>query len=431
MTVTSVVFAQRNVSAADYDSALIDLLEAAGATVTVETGSLSSIDWSGHDLLIIGAPGTSYVGHQNASEIAGYPVAVMSLCRHTSRVALQMANSSSLTSASTYTRATYASNDPRAKLESYGLLADGGDAACHRISDHAWPTWIIYHHSADTTYAGVAEAPGPNGYRRIHHGFYQLHIATDEARQSFLRFAFGVARDPFRVVNDLTAFAIADTQARASMPSPVGSLAGWLDVASGALARLPSPVGGLRAAGVNDWSTIIDPLTTQTYYACDLESAGGETVRVPISSWQGTLQQGRASFLQAVVPAADSRMADINNADEFVIRRGARFEDGTILETDMARAPINTIQYNEGPTNSTATLRGHMQMAEMEGSANRNLQGLRSWSTSPAIRARSAIDWFLRPGMTCHVGGASFTAGFINYYVNITDQYMDVGEGRL
>lgn len=180
----------------------------------------------------------------------------------------------------------------------------------------------------------------------------------------------------------------------------------------------------------HDWAAGLDPLKTQTYYACDIEDPVLETIRVPVSSWQATLQTDRSSFLQAVIPAADPWLGPIADRPdaEVVIRRGARFEDGSTEETELARAPIRTPRHNRGPTKSTLTVTGYRQMVAPSSPRTRTVTGVRSVTTSPDRRVRCEIDWFLRPGDTVNDGEAAFVADYINYYVNRTDAYMDVGE---
>ncbi len=178
-----------------------------------------------------------------------------------------------------------------------------------------------------------------------------------------------------------------------------------------------------------DWASVLDPLKTQTYFACDIEGGGLGPVRVPVSSWQATLQLDRQSYVQAVVPAGAQCLdtIDARTDPEFVIRRGARFEDGSTQETEIARAPIQTPRLDEGPNQATLTLTGYSTMSASAAQV-RDLKGIRSFSSSPARRVRCEIDWFIRPGHTATARGQSFPVDYLNYYANAQDQYMDVGE---
>ena len=179
-----------------------------------------------------------------------------------------------------------------------------------------------------------------------------------------------------------------------------------------------------------DWAAGVNFLTTRTYYAMDIDDRTLPPIRVPISSWQATMQVGRSSFAQAVVPAASVWESEIYaRADEgeFIIRRGAEFEDGSVQESELARAPLQTIRRQQGPTNTTITLSGYAFIAAATINT-RELQNIRSITNDPGIRVRCDIDWFLRPGQIAVANGQAFTVAYINYYANVGDQFMDVGE---
>lgn len=178
-----------------------------------------------------------------------------------------------------------------------------------------------------------------------------------------------------------------------------------------------------------DWTASLDPLTTRIYYALDLDDGVNPVVRIPISSWQTTLQLDRSSFGQVVIPAATQWLDPIDalTNPEFSIKRGVLFDDGTTDEVEMARFPLQLLRLSEGPTNTTVILSGYTTLAA-PAPLTRTLEGVRSIGNDPRLRVRSSIDWRLRPGHTAIVRGTSFTVGYINYYVNVDDEYMDVGQ---
>jgi hypothetical protein len=156
-------------------------------------------------------------------------------------------------------------------------------------------------------------------------------------------------------------------------------------------------------------------------------------VRVPISSWQATLQQGRANYVQCVVPGVAPWVSSIGDATEFVLTRQAVLPDESVFEYEMTRAPLGEARFDRGPTNYTCTLSGYSPGfavdEEPSGAAALVLTHVRSISSgSGGRRVRCAIDWLLRPGQLASFEGAEFTAAFINYYVQGRDAYMDVGE---
>ena len=197
------------------------------------------------------------------------------------------------------------------------------------------------------------------------------------------------------------------------------------------IVAMGSPLIPVQAIGYHDFTATLGDVVT--HYAMDLIVAG-QSVRVPISSWQATLQTGAKNYVQGVVPAVADWTDAINDATEFVITRAADTSVGRI-EYEMARAPLEQISIARGPTNYTATLSGYStafaENEEPDAAYDRTLTGIRSTTTgTAATRVRCAIDWLLRPGQRAYYDeGASFVVSYINYYVPATgDAYMDVGE---
>jgi len=197
--------------------------------------------------------------------------------------------------------------------------------------------------------------------------------------------------------------------------------------------------GAINAAPLNatysepfvDWAADIDPITSQTYYACEIDDGVLDSIRPPISSWQATVQTGRASYTQAVIPAATAWVDAVDaraTTGEMVIYRGVRYSDGSTQEAELARAPLDNIRFDAGPINATMTVSGYATLSLQADALTRTLTNVRSESTQNGFRVRCEIDWFLRPGHTAISRGTSFTVSYINYYVNAADEYMDVGE---
>lgn len=197
---------------------------------------------------------------------------------------------------------------------------------------------------------------------------------------------------------------------------------------------MPSPLAlsPLRAVLLHDFSNAVQGAAV--YYA--LEIAGTPVIRLPISSWQATLQVGRANYLQAVVPAVTNYAAEIiaRAGNDFVIYRGAMLPNGSRAETEMARAPLS-FRFERGPTNHTCTLSGWTDSPftpageDDQGPGSRALKDVRSMSVYNAgVRVRCAVDWFLRPGQRAMASGREFGVAWINYYISGRDAYMDVGE---
>lgn len=177
----------------------------------------------------------------------------------------------------------------------------------------------------------------------------------------------------------------------------------------------------------HDWTNALASNQPEQY-VCDL--IGSATYRLPISSWQATVQSGRASYLSIVVPAVGNYLENINAESDGTIRvsRVSRTIRGETVEKEMASAPISDIRTDRGPLRYSCSISGYGDPVESGAGESRTLEGVRSISSQiNTHRARAGIDWLLRPGHTVIAGDVSFTVAYINYYVNLTDAYMDVG----
>jgi len=216
---------------------------------------------------------------------------------------------------------------------------------------------------------------------------------------------------------------------RVSLPSPVGLPSAVLEMAKAAFVSLPSPLAPPKASVLCDFTSLITD-TTERYV---VQLTGNPVVSVPVSSWQATVQKGQQSFLQVVVPAASQYLSELSSrlsTGEFIVLRETEI-DGQTVRSEMARARIDDVTINEGPTNSTATVRGYTTAFDDSVSAQTvTLRKVRSRSQTlgGASRVRCSIDWLLRPGQTVTDGEVTFDVAYINYFVpTVGDSYMDVG----
>ena len=195
-------------------------------------------------------------------------------------------------------------------------------------------------------------------------------------------------------------------------------------------ASAPSALGACAVLAVHDFTGQLGDAVT--LFVMDLITPTG-AVRIPISSWQATLQTGSSNYVQCVIPACTMWVSAINSATEFVISRRAVLPNGTAVEYEMARAPATTPQFDRGPQRHTCTLSGYTDaFAESEDPPavyDRALTGIRSISSGSSYRVRCAVDWLLRPGHRAFVEDAPFVVAYINYYApSEFDCYMDVGD---
>lgn len=223
---------------------------------------------------------------------------------------------------------------------------------------------------------------------------------------------------------------------RALASGPLGTAALLARVTPAGLSSSPGPLStsGLTVA-FHDFTAQLEAAGAVTFYVCDLVD-GAVVTRVPISSWQGTLQTAGSAYLQAVIPAVASlaeTIAGLSLLAEFVIYRGARLPDGATIEQEMARSLVETVQFDRGPQRYTCTISGYSDAiappTTAEPATDRTLRGVRSISSGEGnIRVRCSIDWFLRPGQVAIVEGVPFVASYLNYYALARESYMDVGE---
>lgn len=227
------------------------------------------------------------------------------------------------------------------------------------------------------------------------------------------------------------ATAIANQSASVSGRSALGRGAVLGNIPQSAFVAGRSALGRGSAAAWHDFTGAVVE-SASLLYVMDLITPGG-TVRVPISSWQATLQTDAACYVQSVIPACTPWISTITAATEFVIRRKAQLTDGSAIEYEMARSPLETRSFAQGPSNHTATISGYSDAltanANPPAVQDRTLTGVRTvFDGDGGIRVRADIDWLLRPGMRAYWGATPILVDFINYYVPGNDQYMDIGE---
>lgn len=224
-------------------------------------------------------------------------------------------------------------------------------------------------------------------------------------------------------------------------PQPVGS---WLAVDSPLGAPLilasprfaeilvASPLGDPQLLAAHDYSAQVAGLGSR--YVMDLVTPSG-LVRVPISSWQATPRIDAESYASCVVPNCLPYLDSIGEATEFVLSRQAITSSGTVVvEQEVTRAPLGTVQTDQGSTNYTCSISGYGAAIAYEEDPDSafdvTLTGIRSVSVyESSVRVRCAIDWTLKPGTRAFYGESSFLVEYINYYVIESDGYMDVGGG--
>jgi hypothetical protein len=215
----------------------------------------------------------------------------------------------------------------------------------------------------------------------------------------------------------------------ASVPGPLGYPAA-LARSVYAAASASSPLSAPAVVGWHDFTGAIDE-TAPLRYVCDLTTPDG-TVRVPISSWQATLQTDISCYSQCVIPAVEPYVDAIIAATHFAVYRQLKLIDGSTLEYLMTEAEPDAPAFARGPYRYTCTLSGYSPalVAEDDPSStlDRTLQNVRQTAQNGSTyRVQCDIDVMLRPGHRAFVGETSFVVRYINYVVNTQGQSMQVG----
>lgn len=219
--------------------------------------------------------------------------------------------------------------------------------------------------------------------------------------------------------------------ATVAAPGPLrGPTARTTNTAFG-IPRADGPLGGFRGSALTDFTALLRP-RDPIRYVMDLIVPAGR-VRVPVSSWQATLQLDEKGYAQCVVPAAMQWLADIELATDFVISRVAHLADGTLFEHEMVRAPRSLVSDAQGSYNASVTLSGYFDSLSVDDVAPaatpRPLTGVRTVTTAGGkTRVRCDVDWLLRPGLQATTGSVVLDAAYVNFYCIESDQYMDAGE---
>lgn len=194
---------------------------------------------------------------------------------------------------------------------------------------------------------------------------------------------------------------------------------------------------GVRLADpppVVDLSFNPSPLSSQFSYM-DIDDGVLSPLRIPVSSWQATLQADRSSFVQAVIPGALDWVDDITARQatgEIILTYAVRDIDGNEQTWEVARVPLQQINFDQGPQRATARVTSYATIAGGDAGTTVTLQNVRSVSTSSGgVRMRCDIDPTIKPGNTAVSGSTSFVVAYINHYATSSDRYMDVGERPL
>ena len=184
-TSNSIIFIHRFSDLQDYDNDLISFLNNNYIVDTVFENDLNTIDYSNYDIVIIGAPDTSYTQISNSSTIESLGNNIISLCRYTSRIQLNMSSSSGSTSVSEFNSEN--NSHPIVTENGENVILSSSTYTSHRISSLSSSTELIYNNGSSGN-AGLAIRENPNNTDNsyIHFGFHRFDQITNEGKELFI-----------------------------------------------------------------------------------------------------------------------------------------------------------------------------------------------------------------------------------------------------
>lgn len=149
---------------------------------------------------------------------------------------------------------------------------------------------------------------------------------------------------------------------------------------------------------------------------------------IPISTFQARFKSGDPTHLQVTIPDYVTWAATVAAAtDGEMIIAGTYFYGGeTVLTQQILAVDVDSIDFSEGPSSKTITLKGKRtisttaQVAALSGSYSKQTQ---SGTTTYQL---AVIDYFLRPGDTATIGDDTITVDSITYTVSPGQAQMTV-----
>lgn len=168
-------------------------------------------------------------------------------------------------------------------------------------------------------------------------------------------------------------------------------------------------------------------------YVAVVEGGALDPIDLRISSWQATLQLGRSSYAQVVVPAITQHIDAIEAraGGTMAIEKRATLPDGEVQAVRIAEVPLQ-FEQSYGPTNATGTLSGYSPYVQ-DTELTWPLGVVQTKSIQSANRRfRTPMNPFLRPGDVVQIpGDTALTVSWVNFYGNTSSEYMDFGERAL
>jgi hypothetical protein len=166
-------------------------------------------------------------------------------------------------------------------------------------------------------------------------------------------------------------------------------------------------------------------------YFCTLTGAADDTsdVEIPIQQFQARKRDGESTYLSVNIPSFDHAGQIADRANGQIIIEMAYFVNNIEqLREEILRVDLENIRTDQGSTNRSITLTGHL--AESYGNQIATLTDPVYKYVSEGIRRfRFAIpDPYVNPGDTIRIGDDEFRAGYITYAVSNRYRTMEITE---
>lgn len=167
----------------------------------------------------------------------------------------------------------------------------------------------------------------------------------------------------------------------------------------------------------------------QTFYRLYI-TGDSDVIELPMSSFQCKRRRNDSTWLDVEIPQCTQDLIDFVAArvgKELVIYSGVKI-GSTEIEGQFMRATITEHRYEKDSKYGLMRLTGRVIPTAYE-TGSRYLNGVeRRGEKEGKKTTRAMVDFLLRPGDTVNDGLASWTVGYISYFISPMQSWMDVNE---
>jgi len=176
--------------------------------------------------------------------------------------------------------------------------------------------------------------------------------------------------------------------------------------------------------------SVVSLINAYRVYTLTLTGAsdGEDDIIIPISSFQCRIKNDEPTYLSVVIPGIDylsSINARLNG--NLILRLGYKEGSEILISEIVANVLFENIRYDEGATNKSITLDGHItetwfpKAITLNGVSYKNLN-------NGLLRVRAKPNLYLRPGDTVTADGEIFEVSSISFSVATNQETYEVAE---